>query len=251
MENVLLYFALKYKGNFRDIYKAIREKERINHSLFDDMKRDLRCQYTTIVSEDYPAKLKDINCPPFVLFYYGDLSLLNEKIIAVIGTREYSQYGKDVTKDIVNQLVKQNYCTIAGLSIGIDTLVHEETIKYNGKSIAILGCGIENCYPKCNQSLYDEMKNNHLIISEYPFDTKPQKEQFIMRNRLISALCNQLIVTECKTKSSTMITVGYAIEYDKDIFCVPSPVFSKYQGTNELIQNGAKLLVNIDDLREE
>lgn len=248
MEDVLLYFALKYDGDFNSIYKALESKEVVDYQLYEKLKSKLKCKYTTLVSTNYPNKLKEIDCPPFVLFYYGDLSLLENKIVAVVGKRKASEYGKRITKNITSKLVKNNYTVLSGMSIGTDMIAHQTAINENGKSIAVSGCGIDMIYPKSNQELYNLIKNDHLLISEYPFDTKPEKKRFIKNNRLISGLSDGVIVTECDKDSSSMIVTRFAIEQNKDVYCVPSNIDSDYQGCNRLIKHGANIFISVKDL---
>lgn len=248
MEDVLLYFALKYNGDFNSIYKALESKEVVDYQLYEKLKSKFKSKYTTLVSNDYPNKLKEIDCPPFVLFYYGDLSLLEDKIVTVVGKRKTSEYGKRITKIITSKLVKNDYTVLSGMSIGTDVIAHQTAINENGKSIAISGCGIDMIYPKSNQELYNLIKNNHLLISEYPFDTKPEKKRFIKSNRLISGLSDEVIVTECDKESYSMIVTRFAIEQSKNVYCVPSNIDTNYQGCNELIKHGADIFISVEDL---
>lgn len=248
MEDVLLYFALKYDGDFNSIYKALESKEVIDYQLYDKLKSTLKCKYTTIVSTNYPNKLKKIDFPPFVLFYYGDLSLLENKIVAIVGKRKASEYGKRITRDITSELVENDYTVLSGMSIGTDVIAHQTVINENGKSIAINGCGIDMIYPKSNQELYNLIKNNHLLISEYPSVTKPEKKRFIKSNRLISGLSDGVVVTECDKESSSMIVTRFAVEQSKAVYCVPSNIDTDYQGCNELIKHGADIFISVEDL---
>lgn len=247
MEEILLYLAFKYQGQFDKIYQAIQRKEVADEEELAVFKAKLKSNYTTIVSDDYPNALKQIACPPFVLFYYGDLSLVNEKTIGVVGMRNPTNYGIEVTKDFVDGLVKEGYVIVSGMAYGIDSVAHRQSIKSNGKTVAVLGCGIDYCYPKEHLELYEEMKENHLVISEYPLDLSPQKWYFPARNRLIAAFSDSVLVTEAKNRSGTMITVGYALEQGKDIMAVPSAVNGN-EGCNSLIQQGAKLVKNVKDI---
>lgn len=249
MEEILLYLSLKYHGQFDKIYKAIEEKEQINRELLNEWKSRMKCSYTTVLSDDYPETLKAIACPPFVLYYYGDLSLLNHKTIGVIGMRYPSEYGIEVTKTMVTGLVEENYVIVSGLALGVDGIAHQSCIDTNGKTVAVLGCGIDCCYPFSNLKLYEIIKRDHLLISEYPLDLPPQKWYFPARNRLIAGFSDSLLVTEAKAKSGTMITVGFALEQGKEIMAVPSDINGN-EGCNILIQQGAKLVKNVKDIVE-
>ena len=247
MEEILLYFSLKYEGDFDKIYQALECKEKIDEILKEKLFNSLKSKYTTIISKDYPDSLKEINCPPFVLYYHGDLELVKNKCIGVIGMRHPTIYGIDVTKTMVSKLVEENYTIVSGLALGIDAVAHKSAMNNLGKTIAILGSGIDYCYPLKNKSIYQTMKQNQLIISEYPGNLIPKKINFPRRNRIISGLSESILVTEANQRSGTMITVGHALEQGKDIYCIPSRIDDPL-GCNHLIQQGAKLVIDIVDI---
>ncbi|MFV0393770.1 MAG: DNA-processing protein DprA, partial [Coprobacillaceae bacterium] len=201
------------------------------------------------VSKDYPEALKHINCPPFVLYYYGDLEYVKNKNIGVIGMRIPSPYGISATEKLTLDLVKHNYTIVSGMALGVDSIAHQSAIENNGKTIAVLGSGIDYCYPKRNNKIYQALKENHLIISEYPGMVIPSPTSFPKRNRIIAGLSESVLVTEAMLKSGTMITVGHALEQGKEIFCVPGRI-TDYLGCNYLIQQGAKLTNKIEDILE-
>ncbi|MCI9092227.1 MAG: DNA-protecting protein DprA [Coprobacillus sp.] len=250
MEELTLYFSLKYEGDFQSIYNALLKKERVDEQLKHQLLKEIKCKYTTIFSDDYPETLKQINCPPFVLYYYGDLSLVNTKTIAVVGMRDPNIYGEQVTKYFVEGLVNQEYTIVSGMARGIDGIAHQCAIDNCGKTIAVLGTGIEYCYPLRHKELYTELKNNHLVISEYPFHVSPKRKLFPFRNRIIAGLSKNILITQAREKSGTMITAGYALEQGKDVLAVPSGI-NDYDGCNSLIQQGAKLVIRIDDIVED
>ena len=250
MEELVLYFSLKYEGDFQSIYNALINKEQVDEELRQELKQKLKCSYTTVLSDDYPESLKIINCPPFVLYYYGDLSLTKKKMISIAGSREVTEYGKRATHYFATEIAN-DYVIVSGMARGVDTIAHKSAIECKGKTIAVLGTGIEYCYPRENKVLYDKLKESHLVISEYPGLTPPQRKMFPFRNRIITGLSEKLIITESRQKSGTMITAGYALEQGKDIYCVPSPFDSNSNGCNELIKQGAYILSNIDDLEDD
>lgn len=250
MEELVLYFSLKFNGDFQSIYNALMRKEKVDETLKWELKKKVTCQYTTLFSHDYPETLKQINCPPFVLYYYGDLSLVNKKTMGVVGMRDVSDYGKKATKHFVSELIKDDYVIVSGMARGVDTVAHTTAINDGGKTIAILGTGIEYCYPHDNKLLYEELKKHHLVMSEYPFHTAPQRRLFPFRNRIISGLSRGVLITEAKQRSGTMITAGYALEQGKEVYCVPSH-YDENDGCNQLIKQGAKLVLNIDDMKED
>ena len=204
----------------------------------------------TILDLEYPNSLKACYKPPFVLFYKGDISLLNSESIAVVGSRYPSEYAIKATKYIMEGLFsKKDITIISGLAYGIDTIAHIEALHHNQKTIAVLGCGIESCYPKENINLKKEIENIGLVISEYPFKCQCKKENFRMRNRIISALSKGVLVTSAQSKSGTRITVNYALEQGKNIFTIPYSIFEESY-CNELLKLGAIPICNGEDLLE-
>lgn len=248
IEDIVLYFSLKYHGDFQKIYNSLMNKEKVDENLKNELIKRLNCKYVTIFSEDYPKMLKQINCPPFVLYYYGNLELLNTTTIAVEGTVNPTSYGQLVTENIVSELISKQYTVVSGLGLGINAIAHDTSIKNDGKTIAVLGSGIDNCYPKENIDLYDVIKENQLLLSEYPFSVAPSKENLMFRARIISGISKTVILTEIEIKSPKIVTAGYALEQLKDIYCVPSNIDSDKNGCNDLIKKGAMIYETIEDL---
>ena len=249
MNKILLYFSLKYNGDFNKIYKAIKEKELVSKNLLENIESKIKSKYVTLVDKEYPDCLKHIANPPFVLFYYGDFSLLsNNDKLAIIGKRENSEYGKVMCEKIVKELDK-NCCVISGLAKGIDSIAHQSAIDNNLKTIAVLGSGIDNCYPLSNKSLYEIIKKEGLIISEYPNSINANPQNFLIRNRIIAAISDNILVIEASYKSGTMNTVAYGLEFGKEIYAIPYLANSN-SGCNYLIKQGAKLVENAKDIYE-
>lgn len=247
---LLTYLAIKYEGNWDLIMKTVSMKQMFPESeLYEEVSK-LKCKVMTILDEDYPECLKHSVRPPFVLFYYGDISLLKDyrKNLSVVGSRENSKYAKRMVEKVINEL-NGEYNIVSGLAYGIDTIAHTAAIKSGAKTIAILGCGIDNCYPLENYELYEEIKKNHLVISEYPNKVIPDKSHFPLRNRLIAALSYGLLVGEAKNRSGTMITVMHALENDREVMCIPFPVYAECE-CNKLIRSGATLVESGDHIRE-
>ncbi|MGM9808984.1 MAG: DNA-processing protein DprA [Bacilli bacterium] len=243
---VILYLSIKYNGNWSDIFNAVRKKERIDLEEYEKITNNISCSYVTILDADYPNSLKSVYRPPFVLFYYGDLSLINKQTIGVIGPRENTKYAKENCESIVNEL-SSKLVIVSGLAKGIDSIAHQACVNAGGKTIAVLGSGIDNCYPKENLLLYNIIKKEHLLISEYPNMVEPNADNFPLRNRIISGLSQSLFVVEAKKKSGTMITIGYALENGKDVFCLPHNVDGTHY-CNSLIKEGAILIENAQDI---
>lgn len=197
----------------------------------------------TILDGGYPQRLKEIYLPPIVLFYRGNLSLINQRAVAVVGSREHSKYAKDCIREIIPALVKDDIVVISGLARGVDTLAHEETLKGNGKTIAVIGSGLDVVYPLENSKLYDLIAKRGLILSEYPLQSRPLKFHFPYRNRIIAGLSHGVCVIEAKEKSGSLITANLALSENREVFAVPGSIFSIHsKGTNSLIEAGACLV---------
>lgn len=250
MKKILLYFALKYQGDYKKIIQAIKNKEQVSQKQLENIESEIQCQYLTIIDHNYPDCLKHIATPPIVLFYYGDINLLNyASKIAIIGKRENSIYGKNMCIELIDGLSSQEHVIVSGLAKGIDSIAHQAALKKNLKTIAILGSGIDYCYPKMNFNLYEEIKKSGLVISEYPNSLAPQPQNFLIRNRLIAAISSKIVIIEANYKSGTMNTVSFALEYGKEICCVPN-LANKKSGCNYLIKQGAKLVETAQDILE-
>ncbi|MEG0472822.1 MAG: DNA-processing protein DprA [Solibacillus sp.] len=193
------------------------------------------------VSDLYPESLKNIYDPPTVLYVKGDRSLLQlPKKIAVIGSRNASQYSVEALKLILPPLINEQFVIVSGLAKGADRFAHEATMRYGGKTMAVLGHGLFHLYPRENQKLGEQMAQEQLLITEYPPYVGVQKWHFPARNRIISGLSQALIVTEAALKSGTLITTELALEQGKDVFAVPGLITSEQsKGTNKLIKEGA------------
>lgn len=206
----------------------------------------------TIKLEDstYPEKLKEIYNPPKTIYLIGNEKLLNQKSIAIIGCRECSRYGAENAYKFGYELAKENICVISGFAKGIDTYSHKGAVSAKGKTIAVLGCGLDIIYPPENIELYKQiLLQGGAIISEYPLGSKPEKYHFPERNRIISGLSSGVLVIEAKKKSGTMITVDFALEQGREVYAVPGNISSENSyGTNELIKEGAIPVTSINDM---
>ena len=207
----------------------------------------------TIFDKEYPHYLKEIYQPPWALFAKGDVSLLNhEPKLAVVGSRQATQYGRNAIKSIFPQLIENGVLIVSGLAKGIDALAHEFAIKNGGKTIAVIAGGIYHIYPKENMNLALEMMKTQLIVSEYPPDTKPLRWHFPFRNRIISGLSRGTFIIEAKRKSGSLITANYAVNEGRDVFSLPGSIYNPCSaGANDLIQQGAKLVTCAGDILEE
>jgi DNA processing protein len=252
-------------NNYNTLNSLINNKARIPFKInLDDSEIDLSrldscllrddlkaLEYT---DEDYPELLREIPDPPRFIFVKGDCSCLydNTLKLAVVGSRKSTNYGKFVIDLLIPKLVKNEVCIVSGLAFGIDGLAHKKAIEYDGKVIAVMGCGVDHIYPKSNATLYKKVLNNGCVISEYLPWEKPRNYYFPQRNRIISGLSKGVLVVEAASKSGSLITARCAIEQNRDVFAVPGPVNAYLsQGTNKLIQIGAKLVLKTEDILNE
>ncbi|WP_126992504.1 DNA-processing protein DprA [Thermosipho globiformans] len=198
----------------------------------------------TIFDDEYPEYLKNVWKPPVVLFYKGNVHLLKKICFSVVGTRSMTVYGKNITEKFVKKL-SDFFVIVSGMAIGIDAEAH----KNSKKTIAVLGCGVDICYPKQNKNIYDKISKEGCLISEYLPWENPKKHYFPLRNRIIAGISEGVLIVECKKKSGTMITANYAIDFGKDLFTVPGNIFSlNSEGPNFLIKNGAYPVTDPDEI---
>lgn len=185
---------------------------------------------------EFPTKLKNIDEPPFFLFYKGDLSLLKEPAIAIVGTRSPSNYGRIVTERFAETLARSSVVIVSGLAYGVDSIAHRKALDVNGKTIAVFGSGFDNVYPAAHTNLANEIAEKGLLLSEYRPEVEPSKYTFPKRNRLVAGLSDGVLITEAGRKSGTMITKDCALDNGIAIYAVPGNITSeKSEGTNEII----------------
>ncbi len=186
----------------------------------------------------YPQSLSVLEDAPLVLFCRGDVSLLEGENVAVVGTRAPTRYGRDVTELFAKELVGVGFTVVSGLARGVDAIAHRTALDNDGKTIAVLGCGVDKVYPAENKELYDRIAEKGLLVSEFFPGSEPLAFHFPIRNRVISALSKGILVTEAGAKSGTLITVTDALEQGKDVFIVPGNIFSNAsKGANEMLHN--------------
>ena len=203
-----------------------------------------------INDENYPKILKEIYDPPISLYIKGNKNILNNTSVAIIGCRQASQYGIKVAKYFGYNLAKNEVNVVSGLAKGIDSYAHIGSICANGKTIAVIGNGIDTIYPKENINIANKiLEKGGTIISEYPLGTKPEKMNFPARNRIISGISKSVIVVEAKEKSGTLLTVDFALEQGRDVYVVPGNINSINSiGTNKLLKQGAKIITCYKDI---
>ena len=267
MEDFLLWFGIFLK--LRSVFKFIKlfETNSEPEALLDELK--LKKDEVIHLAEAELKKLKkqgikllfrsqfksysigQISLAPVFLYVKGELNL-EKPLVAIIGSRKPSPYGKEVAKSFSQKFVELGVGVVSGLARGIDSIAHKSVVNANGYTIAVLGSGLDVIYPAENKRLFDEiLQKGGAIVSEFPLGTKPRKENFPMRNRIISGLSQGVLVVEAAQKSGTLITAKWALEQGKEVFAVPGNIFSpQSQGTHYLIKHGAIPVTSAEEVCE-
>lgn len=248
-EQMLLNIKILKPEVINNIIKCKNDKN-INEILVKLEKNHVKT--VTILDNDYPDKLSLIGDRPPVIYYKGDIKEEDKMAIGIVGSRKATSYGMWACAKFTKELVNLGVTIVSGLALGIDTVAHKTAIEAGGRTIGVLGNGIDIVYPKTNHSLYNEVMDNGSVLTEFPLGTGPVSYNFPQRNRIISGLSLGIIVIEAKEKSGSLITAHHALEQGKDVFSLPGNINSIYSGgTNKLIKDGAIPLLAIDDIIEE
>ncbi len=229
-------------------------------SLFkqDDLKKEFalvkkhNLKIITLDDEDYPEQLKNIPGAPIVLYVKGEMQQTDKLAIGIVGSRRASYYGLNNAQKLAYDLSQKGFTIVSGMARGIDTYAHKGALKAGGRTIAVMGSGFNNIYPEENKKLAEEISRNGAVISEFPVDALPLKQNFPRRNRIISGLSLGLLVAEAARNSGALITADFALEQGREVFALPGKLDSGTSfGTNELIKQGAKLVTCVEDIIEE
>lgn len=208
--------------------------------------------FCTILDRDYPDRVREIHDPPPFLFIKGGLLPEDRQSIAVVGSRNCTEYGRSVAHALSRELALLGFTIVSGLARGIDAAAHEGALSAGGRTIGVLGCGLDIAYPPGHAALKSEIAANGAVITEFPFGTTPDPVNFPKRNRLISGLSLGVIVVEAAEKSGALITASYALDQGREVFAVPGPMGSETsRGPHLLIRQGARLVDGVDDILEE
>ncbi len=234
-------------------FKELSESKRRGLSFFGDEIYKAKAKAVFLEDEDYPGLLKHIPDPPYALFYYGALPKENYKAVAMVGSRRETRYGSRQAKKIAEELALNNIIVVSGLAYGIDSAAHSGCLKGNGQTIAVLGSGIKNIYPKDNIPLArDIIKSGGCIMSEYPVNAKPLPYHFPARNRIVSGLCQAVLLIEAREKSGTLITIGHALNQGREVFALPGPVDMPTSATpHRVLREGACLCTCAQDIMDD
>jgi DNA processing protein len=214
--------------------------------------RDAGVRMVPFADPDYPARLRTIPDPPPLLYVKGTLSAQDEKSVAIVGSRSASEYGRRMARDLSRGLASLGFTVISGMARGIDGETHEAALQAGGRTLAVLGSGVERAYPPEHEMLYRRIRESGAVISELPIGTRPLAFNFPARNRLISGISIGVVVVEATEKSGSLITAAAAAEQGREVFAVPGPAgASRSRGSHRLIRQGAKLVETVDDIIEE
>ena len=225
-----------------------KDKQRITVEIEEIISKDIKM--IPINSREYPELLKQIDNPPYIIYKKGEVDL-NRPCIAIVGSRKCSEYGYTMAYEIAKGLSKAGVTIVSGLAIGIDAAAHKGALE-KGTTVAVLGNGSDIYYPPSNAQLQKQIEFQGCTLSEYPLGTNPHPGFFPARNRIISGLCRGVLVVEAAERSGSLITANLALEQGRDVFAVPGNAWSKMSmGSNKIIQLGAKLVINSDDILEE
>lgn len=261
---------MDYFGTVQKIFESdrqtfkyeLRMKDKVIDSIYKYKNADINpyinklnvnnIKLITYYDDKYPETLKNIPDPPPVLYVKGNEDILNEMGISVVGSRYCTYYGRQMSQEFSARLSEMGFTIISGMARGIDSQAHRGAISINGKTIAVLGSGLDVIYPKENRTLYEEITKKGAVISEFPLGTQPFKQNFPQRNRIISGLGIGVLVVEAGVKSGSLITASLALEQGKEVFAIPGNINNKTsKGTNKLIKDGAKIVTTLDDILEE
>ncbi|KQX69202.1 MULTISPECIES: DNA-processing protein DprA [unclassified Paenibacillus] len=209
-------------------------------------------QILTLLDEDYPSVLKEIAQPPWVLYVKGNVSLLNGRLLGIVGTRTPTLYGKKIAEEWAAALSRAGFGIVSGLARGIDSKAHIGALQGKSKTVAVLGCAINQIYPRENALLYRNIEQEGVIISEYPIGTGMRPGMFPQRNRIIAGLTLGVMVVEAAEDSGSLITVEFAVDESRDVFAVPGPIDSNQSsGVHKLLKDGAKLVTRVEEIVED
>lgn len=239
----LLNVPLKNATTFKHDWSRFNLKQ-----IVDTYRQD-HIQFITFFDDTFPPLLKAIPDPPLYLFLLGNESLLTHPLsLSVVGTRSPTKAGLFAMEEVLKPLVQEGWLFVSGLAKGVDAYAHQ--LALGSHTIAVLGSGFYHLYPKENQALFKKIAEQHVVVTEYPPQTRPQRWHFPERNRLISGLTYATLVVEAKQKSGSLITADQALEQGREVLAIPGDLRNPYaQGTNNLIKQGAGVVTSTDDLR--
>lgn len=240
---------------------GIPEKTVVNlrHFPFDEFYREemgraeaAGARIVTLLDKQYPKALKEIPDPPLVIYVKGALPENDDVFIAIVGSRGATAYGLGIGERFAMRLVEAGVGIISGMARGIDAAAHWGALKARGRTIGVLGCGLDVVYPSQNSELYKEVSEKGCLITEFPMGTEPLPYHFPRRNRIVSALSYGVVVVEANARSGALITAEFALEQGRDVYAVPGRIDSpQSRGPHELLRQGARLVLDVNDILED
>lgn len=244
------YDFLKMGFTYENIEKIFNNLKKYNYEEELEKLNKLDIKMCNIFDKNYPYLLKRISEPP-LMFYYRGLLKEKENNLAIVGARKYSSYGEKVAKEF-SEYLSDYFSIVSGFAIGIDSISHNVVVSKNNRTIAVMGVGLDSCYPYNNMELVRKiLDNSGLLISEFAIESLPIRSNFPRRNRIISGLSQGVLVIEAGLKSGTSITARLALEQGRDLFVVPGSIYSEFSdGANELIKKGASFVTKPEDIIE-
>jgi DNA processing protein len=236
----------------RSLASLLRVRETLDLDAEMERLRRTGVQVMTWNDTRYPPNLRQAYNAPPILYVRGSLETRDEWAVAVVGTRRASVYGKEAARMVCTGLTQAGVTVVSGMALGIDTVAHRACLDAGGRTIAVLGCGVDVVYPPRNAQLAAEIAERGALVSEYALGTQPEARNFPPRNRIISGLTLGTVVIEGDMSSGALITAGFALEQGREVFAVPGNIFARAsRGTNHLIQQGAKMVTQVGDVLEE
>ena len=246
-------FELKRKLDQKIVELIIELRNNYDPDKEIEKLKRLNIGYITIFDKEYPAQLKELPDAPAILYIKGNIDILKTPSLAVVGSRKFTQYGKTVAYKLAKDVASAGLTVVSGLALGIDAVSHQSALDVGGKTIGVLGCGLDQIYPIANSNLAKQMiDSGNIIITELSPGTPPMKQNFPARNRIIAGLSMGTLVVEAAEESGSLITAFAALEYNREVFAVPGNINSETSvGANRLIQRGAKLVIDSKDIFDE
>jgi DNA processing protein len=234
------------------VFDFVAKRKKINLDEILEKIKEEKIKILVISDKDYPFLLANIYSPPPILYYKGNINIDWNNSLSVVGSRKFTYYGEKIIKDFIPKLTRAGLSIISGLAIGIDSLAHQAVLDNNGKTIAVLGSGLDywSIYPRANRKMVEEiLQKEGLVLSEFPLGTEPISFNFPQRNRIIAGLSRAVLVAEAGEKSGSLITAKYALEEGREVLSLPGSIYDdNFCGNNNLIKSGAGVVLNVDNI---
>lgn len=244
--------TLTYRAGILNSYRKKFTDNWGSEETEEAFQRNQHMPHITLIDQEYPELLKQTFCPPLVLYFMGDINLLKQPCLAVVGARKMTSYAEQSLRRLLPPVIHRHVTIVSGLARGVDGLSHQIALSHHGKTVAVVGNGLNRVYPPEHDHLQRQVKRHGLLISEYPLDSPSLPHHFVERNRIIAGLSQSCLVVEAREKSGSLITAGIALQENRNVLAVPGPINSDLStGCNKLITEGARPVLTGDDILEE